>query len=158
MSQTFWPMGAQLSLKAAMPLVEILATCRKNVSNTGPSVATWDYRCSDHLKNNCIWDNLLYCLLCCSQIYTFNWTAIQYGRQIRHQAIFETKSEPNLGCCSNIAITISYISVFYFFLIISWLTELRLCQGHPVIIWRWPLTCDLEKCYLLRSSLDMYNL
>ena len=29
-------MGAQLSLKAAMPLAEILATCRKNVSNTGP--------------------------------------------------------------------------------------------------------------------------
>ena len=28
-------MGAQLSLKAAMPLAEILATCRKNVSNTG---------------------------------------------------------------------------------------------------------------------------
>ena len=30
-------MGAQLSLKTAMPLAEILATCRKNVSNTGPS-------------------------------------------------------------------------------------------------------------------------
>ena len=29
-------MGEQLSLKAAMPLAEILATCRKNVSNTGP--------------------------------------------------------------------------------------------------------------------------
>ena len=29
-------MGAQISLKAAMPLAEILATCRKNVSNTGP--------------------------------------------------------------------------------------------------------------------------
>ena len=32
-------MGAQLSLKAAMPLAEILATCRKNVSNTGPRCA-----------------------------------------------------------------------------------------------------------------------
>ena len=32
-------MGEQLSLKAAMPLAEILATCRKNVSNTGPSWA-----------------------------------------------------------------------------------------------------------------------
>ena len=29
-------MEEQLSLKAAMPLAEILATCRKNVSNTGP--------------------------------------------------------------------------------------------------------------------------
>ena len=29
-------MGEQLSLKAAIPLAEILATCRKNVSNTGP--------------------------------------------------------------------------------------------------------------------------
>ena len=71
---------------------------------------------------------------------------------------WKLKVKPNLGCCSNIAITISYISVFCFFLIISSLTELRLCQGHPVIIWRWPLTCDLEKCYLLRSSLGMYNL
>ena len=32
-------MGEQLSLKAAMPLAEILATCRKNVSNTGPRPA-----------------------------------------------------------------------------------------------------------------------
>ena len=39
MSQEFKPMGEQLSLKAAMPLAEILATCRKNVSNTGPSSA-----------------------------------------------------------------------------------------------------------------------
>ena len=31
-------MGAQLSLKAAMPLAETLATCRKNVSNTGPCI------------------------------------------------------------------------------------------------------------------------
>ena len=31
-------MGEQLSLKAAMPLAEILATCRKNVSNTGPGL------------------------------------------------------------------------------------------------------------------------
>ena len=33
-------MGAQLSLKAAMPLAEILATCRKHVNNTGPWVTT----------------------------------------------------------------------------------------------------------------------
>ena len=26
-------------------------------------VATWHYRCRHNLKNNCIWDNLQYCLL-----------------------------------------------------------------------------------------------
>ena len=26
-------------------------------------VATWHYRCPHNLKNNCIWDNLQYCLL-----------------------------------------------------------------------------------------------
>ena len=36
-------MGAQLSLKAAMPLAEILATCRKNLSNTGPC-SLWRHR------------------------------------------------------------------------------------------------------------------
>ena len=32
------------------------------------------------------------------------------------------------------------------------------CQGHPVSLWRWPLTCNFEKCYSLRSSFGMYNL
>ena len=32
------------------------------------------------------------------------------------------------------------------------------CQCHPVSLWRWPLTCNLEKCYSLRSSFGMYNL
>ena len=32
------------------------------------------------------------------------------------------------------------------------------CQGHPVSLWRWPLNCNLEKCYSLRSSFGMYNL
>ena len=32
------------------------------------------------------------------------------------------------------------------------------CQGHPVSLWRWPLTCNLEKCYSLRSFFGMYNL
>ena len=43
---------------------------------------------------------------------------------------------------------------------ISTLTELRLFkyQSHPVSLWRWQLSCDLEKCYLLRSSVGMYNL
>ena len=35
-------MGEQLSLKAAMPLAEIIATCRKNVGNTGPRHIWWD--------------------------------------------------------------------------------------------------------------------
>ena len=35
-------MGEQLSLKAAIPLAEILATCRKNVSNTGPRKTAQD--------------------------------------------------------------------------------------------------------------------
>ena len=30
------------------------------------------------------------------------------------------------------------------------------CQGYPVSLWH--LTCNLEKCYLLRSSFGMYNL
>ena len=34
----FQPMVSQLSKKAALPLAKILATCRNNVSNTGP----WD--------------------------------------------------------------------------------------------------------------------
>ena len=28
---------------------------------------------------------------------------------------------------------------------------LFLCQGHLVSLWCWPLTCNLEKCYSLRS-------
>ena len=32
------------------------------------------------------------------------------------------------------------------------------CQGHPVSLWRWPLTCNLEKCFSLRSSFGMYDL
>ena len=32
------------------------------------------------------------------------------------------------------------------------------CQGHPVGLWRWPLTYNLEKCYSLTSSFGVYNL
>ena len=32
------------------------------------------------------------------------------------------------------------------------------CQGHPVSLWCWPLTCNLEKCYSLKSSFGMCNL
>ena len=36
MSQEFQPMASQISRKAALPLAKIFATCRNNVSNTGP--------------------------------------------------------------------------------------------------------------------------
>ena len=67
------------------------------------------------------------------------------------------KVKPNLGCCSNIAITISYILVLFH--LGNPKIELRPfnCEGHPVSLWRWPLTCDLETCCLLRSFLGMYN-
>ena len=32
------------------------------------------------------------------------------------------------------------------------------CQGHPVRLWCWPLTCNIDKCYSLRSFLGMYNI
>ena len=33
-----------------------------------------------------------------------------------------------------------------------------LVPSHPVSLWCWPLTCNLEKCNSLRSSFGMYNL
>ena len=73
---------------------------------------------------------------------------------------WKLKLKPTLGCCSNIAITISYISVFVFILIIPKLTELRPFKyhGHHVSLWCWSLICNLEKCYPLRSSFGMYNI
>ena len=49
---------------------------------------------------------------------------------------------------------------YYFILIIPRLTEVRSFkyQGHTVSLWRRPWTCDLKKCYLLRSPLGIYNL
>ena len=32
------------------------------------------------------------------------------------------------------------------------------CEGHPVSLGCWPLACNLEKCYSLRSSFGMYNI
>ena len=57
-------MGAQLSLKAAMPFAEILAMCRKSVSNTGPWVVTGSHNCLSHVWYRAIiWTNAdLYCL------------------------------------------------------------------------------------------------
>ena len=40
LSQEFKPMGAQLSLKAALPLVGILATASDRCSKTGPGAGT----------------------------------------------------------------------------------------------------------------------
>ena len=78
---------------------------------------------------------------------------------MRHQMILETESETNswlpLQDRYN-QITISYISVF----VSSWQSQdwRNYVQGHIESLWRWPLTCDPEKCYLLRSSLGMYDL
>ena len=78
--------------------------------------------------------------------------------EMRHQA-WKLKVKPNCVCHSNIAITISYISVL-FHLDNPKIDELRSfkCWGHPVSLRRWPLTCDLATCYFLRSSLGMYIL
>ena len=51
------------------------------------------------------------------------------------------------------AITISKIIVFEIICNVAYL-----CQGHPVSLWCWPLTCNLKKFYLLKSSFGMYNL
>ena len=121
-------------------------------------VAAWHYRCRHHLNNNCIWHDLLCCLLFCSQIKTSDLTTIH--RQMRHQAVLETESETESWLLQQH--NYDYFLHFNcrFILIIPRLTEWRpfKCQGHTVSLWRWPLTCDLEKCYLLRSSLGMYNL
>ena len=54
-------------------------------------VTTWHYRCYYHLTNNCIWHDLLCCLLFCSQIQTSNLTTIHC--QMRHQVVLETESK-----------------------------------------------------------------
>ena len=123
-------------------------------------VATWHYLCRHHLKNNCIWDDLLCCLLFCSWIYTSNWTTIQYGRQMRHQAILQTESETESWLLQQHRYNYFLYFSFCFILIISRLTELRpfKYQGHPVSLWHWPLTYNLERCFSWRFSFDMYNL
>ena len=49
---------------------------------------------------------------------------------------------------------------FCFILTLKKMTELWLfmCQDHLVTSWHSPLTCDLKKSYLLRSSLVIYDL
>ena len=74
---------------------------------------------------------------------------------MRHQAVLETKSETE----SWLQHSYDYFLLFKccLILITPRLTELRTFkgQGHPVSLWRWPLTCDLEK---VLSSLGIYNL
>ena len=72
--------------------------------------------------------------------------ATKYG--IRRS--WKLKVKPNHGCCSYIAITISYISVFCFIAIIPRLTEFWpfKCQGHPVSLWCWPLACNRKVLFI----------
>ena len=51
------------------------------------------------------------------------------------------------------AVTISKIIVFEIICNVAYE-----CQDHPVSLWCWPLTCNLEKCYSLRSCFGMHNL
>ena len=78
---------------------------------------------------------------------------------MRHQAILETESETESWLLLQHTYNYFLHFSFIFILIIPRLTELRpfKCQCHPVSLWRWPLTCNLEKCYSLRSSFGMYN-
>ena len=60
------------------------------------------------------------------------------------------------------AVTIAKIIVFDIICYVAWYSAAKftfqLNNHHPVSLWRWPLTCNLEKCYSLRSSFGMYNL
>ena len=74
-------------------------------------VARWHYRCRHHLKNNCIWDNLLSAYYFAAK---FTLPVEQPSNKAAKCGIRRSeklKVKPNLGYCSNIAITISYISV-----------------------------------------------
>ena len=77
-----------------------------------------------------------------------NFTTIQYVRQIRRQA--------------SLLHSYNYLLQFSFRLILTVprLTEWRPheCNGRLISLWPWLLTCDLERSYLLRSSLGIYNL
>ena len=66
----------------------------------------------------------------------------------------------NLGCCSDIAMTISYITVFFHLDNPKIDAKVPRSLSKPVMLgsWCWPLTCTPEKCYSLRSSLGMYKL
>ena len=79
---------------------------------------------------------------------------------MRHRAILETESETESWLLLQHSYNYFQHFSFCFILIIPTLTELRpfKCQGHPISLWRWPLTCNLEKCLSLRSSFRMYSL
>ena len=74
---------------------------------------------------------------------------------MRHQGILETETETASWLLKQHSYNYFLHFSFCFILIVQILTELRpfKCQGRPVSLWRWPLTCDLEKCY----SFGMYN-
>ena len=76
-----------------------------------------------------------------------------------HQAILETESETESCLLQQHSFNYFLHFSFCFMLIIPRLTQLWLFkwQDHPVSLWCWPLTCNLEKCYSLRSSFGMYN-
>ena len=59
LSQEFQPMGVQLSMKAALPLAQILATALCRSSNTGPRESMVSHRLHKaidmHLRQICSW-------------------------------------------------------------------------------------------------------
>ena len=75
-----------------------------------------------------------------------------------------SKSQPDIID----AVTIAKIIVFEIICYVAWYSAAKFtfpieqpsnkCQGHPVSLWRWPLTCNLEKCSSLRSCFAMYIL
>ena len=69
---------------------------------------------------------------------------------------WKPEAKPNLGCHSNINISIPNISFF----VSSKMTELRLfkCQGLLVTRWHWPLACDLECSCFVRFCFVICNL
>ena len=72
-------------------------------------VATWHYRCHHRHKNVCTWDNLLLCFYSAAK---FALPIVQPSNNAAKCGIrrsWKLKVKPNPGCCSNIAISISYI-------------------------------------------------
>ena len=72
---------------------------------------------------------------------------------------WEPKVKPNLGCLSNIPISMPDILIL-FHPDARKMRELRpfKYQGYLVTLWLWPLTRDLENSYLVRYSSVMCNI
>ena len=77
-----------------------------------------------------------------------------------HRAMLETESETESWLLWQHSNNYILHFSFCFILIIPRLTELRpfKWQGQQVSLWRWPLTCNPEKCYSLKAYFGMYNL